>query len=256
MKTGPATRDRLGVRGVDRRDVVSVDLDRVPAVRSRTPREQITVPLVHRGASLAEPVHVEDRHQVVEPVERRRFHRLPHRALGRLGVAHQHEDPAAAAVEAHRESTCPARPRVPGPSEPVATSIHGSSGTGAGWPWIGDPKRRRLSSCSSEMAPIAFSVEYSAGAACPFDMTNRSLASDRGSSTSVRRWLAYRTASRWAHDSDEVGCPIPPRSCTGCCRRRSGRQGRSRVGCGRPSSPRGTRIVREAGDRSLPAAVA
>jgi hypothetical protein len=100
---GGLDRRRLRVGGVDRGDIVSVDLDRVPAVGSRSFGEQTGVPPVHRGATLAQPVHVEDRHDVVQLVEGCRFHRLPDGALRRLGVTHQHEDPGAAAVHAHRE---------------------------------------------------------------------------------------------------------------------------------------------------------
>ncbi len=97
----------------------------------------------------------------------------------------------------------------PWPSEPVATSTHGMSGSGTGCPWTGDPNFRNVISCSSVIAPIAFRTENMSGEAWPFDRTNRSFASAFGSATSVRRWPAYRTASRWAADSDDVGCPEP-----------------------------------------------
>ena len=91
----------------------------------------------------------------------------------------------------------------------MATSTHGSSGTGAGCPWIGEPNRRSVSISSSEMAPIAFSAAYRTGAAWPFESTNRSFARSAGSATFVRRWSAYRTAMRWAADMEDVGCPEP-----------------------------------------------
>ena len=75
----------------------------------------------------------------------------------------------------------------PWPSDPVATSTHGISGTGAGWPWSGLPNLRNDSSSWSVMAPIALKAEYSSGEACPFDSTNRSLPGFFGSSTSNRR---------------------------------------------------------------------
>ena len=45
----------------------------------------------------------------------------------------------------------------PWPSEPVATSTHGITGTG--WPSNFEPKRRKLSRSSSVIAPAAFSTE-------------------------------------------------------------------------------------------------
>ena len=134
-------------------------------------------------------------------------------------------------------SRAPCRGRRRGPDRASRSRRRSTacSGTGAGWPWIGEPKRRSDSSCSSLIAPIAFNVAYRAGAAWPFESTNRSFAGDFGSSTSNRRWSVNSTDNRCAHDSDDVGWPDPPRSWTGCCRRRSARRGRSRVGSDRPS---------------------
>ena len=53
----------------------------------------------------------------------------------------------------------------PCPREPVAASTHGSSGVGAGWPWIGDPNRRSVIIVASSIAPTALSAAYSSGAA-------------------------------------------------------------------------------------------
>ena len=91
--------DGLLIRRVDRRHVVAVDLDRVPAERLRAALVGVQVPADHRLARLAEPVDVEDRGQVVEPVERGVLERLPHRPLGHLGVAAQHPDAVGQAVE-------------------------------------------------------------------------------------------------------------------------------------------------------------
>src|SRR5439155_446208 len=49
----------------------------------------------------------------------------------------------------------------------------------------------------------------SSGAVWPFGSANRALASFFGSPTSNPRWPAKRRASRWAADSEEVGCPGP-----------------------------------------------
>ena len=55
-------------------------------------------------------------------------------------------------------SAMPSPTARPWPSEPVATSIHGISGIGAGWPCSGEPSFRSESSSASPNAPIAFSV--------------------------------------------------------------------------------------------------
>ena len=81
---------RLRVRTVDRLDVVSVDLDRLPAERVRSIAIRVEIPADHRLAALAEPVDVDDRRQVVELVVRRVLECFPHRALGHLAVAAQH----------------------------------------------------------------------------------------------------------------------------------------------------------------------
>ena len=72
----------------------------------------------------------------------------------------------------------------PCPRDPVATSTHGISGTGAGWPWTGEPNFRKDSNSSSVIAPIALKTENSRGDAWPFDSTNRSFPGFFGSSTS------------------------------------------------------------------------
>ena len=56
--------------------------------------------LVHRRAGLAEPVDVDDRGQVVEPVEAGLLEGLPHRALGHLGVAAEAPDAIREPVQA------------------------------------------------------------------------------------------------------------------------------------------------------------
>ncbi len=100
---GPVGRARFGVRGVDRRDVVTIDLDRVPSVCLCASREQVGMPLVHRGTALAQPVEVEDRDQVVDLVVRGGLHGFPDAALRHLGVTHEHPGPAGQPVEPHRQ---------------------------------------------------------------------------------------------------------------------------------------------------------
>jgi hypothetical protein len=78
---------------------VPVDLDRVPAEGASAPREHSRVAAHHRLAALTEPVHVDHRGEVVEPVVGRVLERLPHRALGELGVAAKHPDAIREAVE-------------------------------------------------------------------------------------------------------------------------------------------------------------
>ncbi len=72
------------VGAVDLLDVVTVDLDRMPSERARAAREHIGAAPGHRLAPLAEPVHVDDRRQVGEPVVRSVLERLPHRPFGHL----------------------------------------------------------------------------------------------------------------------------------------------------------------------------
>ena len=86
----PGRRDRLAERLVDRVDVVPVDLDRVPAERFGARGVDVEVPADHRLAALAEPVHVDDRREVVELVVGGVLEGLPHRALGHLAVAAEH----------------------------------------------------------------------------------------------------------------------------------------------------------------------
>ncbi len=81
-------------------------------------------------------------------------------------------------------SAIPSANGSPWPSEPVATSIHGISGSGTGCPCTADPNRRKVSSCSSVIAPTAFRTENIRGDAWPFDSTNRSFARLLGSATS------------------------------------------------------------------------
>ena len=90
---------RLAVGRVDLLDVVPVDLDRVPAERAEALGVRGEIPAVHRLAALAEPVHVDDRGQVVELVEGGVLGRLPHRSLGHLAVAADHPDPEREPVE-------------------------------------------------------------------------------------------------------------------------------------------------------------
>ena len=84
---------------VDRLHVVAVDLDRMPAEGLGPLRVRVEIPAVHRLAALAEPVHVDDRDQVVELLVPGVLERLPHRALGHLAVAAQHPDPVREPVE-------------------------------------------------------------------------------------------------------------------------------------------------------------
>ena len=86
----------------------------------------VDVVLVHRGAALAEAVDVDDRAQVVQPVEGRELRGLPHRALRGLAVAEQRVDPPRLAV----------RPRAPRPSPPPRTA------PGRATPWPRAPRGR------------------------------------------------------------------------------------------------------------------
>ena len=98
---GRLARRRLGllVGRVDLLDVVTVDLDRVPAARFEPAREVREVPAVHRLAALPEAVDVDDRRQVVKFVKGSVLDRLPHRPFGHLAVAADHPDAKRQLVE-------------------------------------------------------------------------------------------------------------------------------------------------------------
>ena len=90
-----AWRERL----VDRAEVVAVDGDGAAAERLDPPGVRVQVPAQLGRAALAEPVDVDDRGQVGQPVVGRLVERLPHRALGHLAVAAQHPHPVRQLVE-------------------------------------------------------------------------------------------------------------------------------------------------------------
>ena len=81
---------RLVERVENRRQVVAVDDDRVPAERAPAALELLHVMLPHRRPALAEPVDVGEAAEAVEPVHRRDVGRFPHRPFRRLAVAEQH----------------------------------------------------------------------------------------------------------------------------------------------------------------------
>ena len=93
----------LAVGGVDRGHVVPVDLDRPPSEGPGSGGVLVAVPLQHRGAALAQPVHVQDPDQTARLMERGVRHRFPYGALHDLRVAHQHPHPAGQGVHAHRK---------------------------------------------------------------------------------------------------------------------------------------------------------
>ena len=93
----------LAVRGVDRLDVVAVNLDREPTEGLRSRGVRVTVPLEHRRPALTESVHVEDRDEVRNAVVRGVLHRFPDGALRGLRVAEQTPGSAGCPIKAHGE---------------------------------------------------------------------------------------------------------------------------------------------------------
>ena len=79
--------------------VVAVDLDGLPAEGLETAGQDRGVVAVGCGPRLSQAVHVDDRNQVRQLVERGELRRLPHRALGTLAVAEQAKDARVDAVE-------------------------------------------------------------------------------------------------------------------------------------------------------------
>ena len=218
-------------------DVVTVDLDRAPPERLRSVAEHVALPSVHRRAPLAEPVEVEDRGQVADLVEGGRLHRLPDRPLGHLGVARAAPRRVPARRPAASRAPSRARPARPCPSEPVATSTHGSSGTGAGWPWIGepDPPERQQLVVGDRADRLERRVEGRRSVALRHhEPVVREAARVRDVGAEV---IGEQDGQQMgARTSTTSGAPSRPRSCIGCCRRRSARRGRSRAGSDRPSS--------------------
>ena len=90
---------RFLVGAIDLLDVVSVDLDRIPAEGPRALDIDARVPADHGLPALAQPVHVDDGGQIVELVVRRMLVRLPHRSLRHLAVAAEHPDARRKPVE-------------------------------------------------------------------------------------------------------------------------------------------------------------
>ncbi len=85
---------------VDLRRVVPVDDHGAAAERLDAPPVGFHVPAELGRAGLTQPVHVDDRRQVVEAVVRRLVESLPDGALGQLAVAAEHPDPVVKPVEA------------------------------------------------------------------------------------------------------------------------------------------------------------
>ncbi len=91
-------RARAGKGVADLAHVVAVHHRGLPSEGVEPLLVDVDVVLVHRRAALAEAVDVDDRAQVVEPVEGRELRGFPHRALGRLAVAEERVDAARLAV--------------------------------------------------------------------------------------------------------------------------------------------------------------
>jgi len=89
----------LGVRPVDGRGIVTVDLDGVPAEGTDPPGVRLGVPLVPRGAALPEAVDVDDGGKPFEPLVAGELEGLPDGALGELAVAAEHPDVVRQAVQ-------------------------------------------------------------------------------------------------------------------------------------------------------------
>jgi hypothetical protein len=91
----------------ERRDVVPVHHQRLPAERAPADGQRVHVVLEHGRAALAQPVDVDHGAQVVETVVGPQRGGLPHRTLGRLAVSQQHvgagRGSRAARVERHAE---------------------------------------------------------------------------------------------------------------------------------------------------------
>src|SRR5207247_1025670 len=83
--------------------VVPVDDVHAPAERGEAALVGLEVVAEHRRPRLAERVHVDDRHEVLDLLVARHLRGLPHRALRHLAVAEQDEDPRVGAEHARAE---------------------------------------------------------------------------------------------------------------------------------------------------------
>jgi hypothetical protein len=86
-------------RGVDPAVVVPVHLDGLPAEGLRATGVRRGLVPECGGTALAEPVHVDDRDEIREPVMGGVVERLPHRPLRHLAVTEQHEHLRRAVLE-------------------------------------------------------------------------------------------------------------------------------------------------------------
>jgi hypothetical protein len=114
----PTGLSRAPEGGVDLREVVTVDLDRLPAEGPGALGVDVEIPAVHRLRALSEPVDVDDRGQVVELLVRAVIEGLPDRALGHLAVAAEHPDPVREPVEPLAGERHPDPDRQPLPERP------------------------------------------------------------------------------------------------------------------------------------------
>src|SRR6187401_3140308 len=104
-------------------------------------------------------------------------------------------------------SAMPTPAHNPWPSDPVATSTHGSRGVGC--PSRSESSFRSVSKSSRGMMPTSAQAAYRIGAACPFDRTKRSLSSLRGFAGSYRISTKNNAAMISAADMHVDGCPVP-----------------------------------------------
>ena len=144
--------------GVDRGEVVPVDLDRVAAEGGDVGRVGVKVPAELGRTALPQPVDVDDRREVVELVVGGLVEGLPDRALGELAVPAEHPRPVGELVEELPGEGDATAAATPSPSDPVARSTQGSAGVG--WPCRRAPKRRYVEMSSpSPMTPTARKTE-------------------------------------------------------------------------------------------------
>ena len=202
----PVYRERFLIRAVDGLDVVAIGLDRCPAERlgaaANVGRE---IPAVHCLAALAEPVHVENRDQVVEFIERGVLERLPHRALGRLAVSAQHP------YARGRVLQLPGERDADGDREALPRGPRFEVHPREDWGWMplkarADTAERQQLSVGDRAARLVDGVEQRRGVALREDQMI--VARVVGlAEKSYRRYFEIRTAISSAADIDDVGWP-------------------------------------------------
>ena len=84
-------------------DIMALDFLRPPAEGFKPPFVNAQVVFECRGLALTEPVHVHDRHQVIQLINPRQRRSLPYASLGAFAITHQHISAVIQLIEARAQ---------------------------------------------------------------------------------------------------------------------------------------------------------